>query len=346
MTEGHTATTLVLDAMGGDHAPDAPVEGALRLSLEERSPRILLVGDTEKLTAILGKTPHDARNLEIVHAPDFVPMDADPREALAALPRASIVVAAELVKEGRGDALVSAGNTGGVTLACARTLPRIAGVQRCALGAVFPTERRRGEKSDPFSLILDAGLTLEVGAEELVSFAIMGAAYSARISKNPHPAVALLSNGSEPTKGTSAIVEAHARLKDHPGIRFVGNVEGTDIPKGTADVIVTGGFVGNVVLKMLEGIAETVMNLGRYAYSQSLRNKAGLALLAPAVRQLKQATDWEEYGGAPLLGFERPCIKAHGRSSARAVGNALKVASKAVRSGLCEAIAAGVAGAR
>lgn len=337
--------TLVLDAMGGDHAPDAPTEGAARLSLEERSPRLILVGDSDRLTAILAKTPHAAERIELVHAPDFVAMDADPRQALAEHPRASILVAAELVRDGKGEALVSAGNTGGVTLACARTLPRIPGVQRCALGAVFPTEQRRGEKADPFSLILDAGLTLEVGADELVSFAIMGSAYSSRISRNPTPAVALLSNGSEPTKGTSAIVEAHARLRELPGIRFVGNVEGTDIPKGTADVIVTGGFVGNVVLKMLEGIAETVMNLGRYAYRQSLRNKAGLALLAPAVRQLKQITDWEEYGGAPLLGFQHPCIKAHGRSSPRAIGNALKVASKAARSGLCEAIAEGVAAA-
>lgn len=336
-------TTLVLDAMGGDHAPEAPVEGAARLSIQERSPQIVLVGDTEKITAILARTPHDAARIEIVHAPAFVAMDADPRAALAEHPRASILVAAEMVRDGKGEALVSAGNTGGVTLACARTLPRIAGVQRCALGAVFPTEKRHGEKADPFSLILDAGLTLEVGADELVSFAIMGSAYSARISKNPNPAVALLSNGSESTKGTSAIVEAHARLREHKGIRFVGNVEGTDIPKGTADVIVTGGFVGNVVLKMLEGIAETVVNLGRYAYKQSLRNKAGLALLAPAVKQLRQATDWEEYGGAPLLGFEHPCIKAHGRSSPRAIENALKVAGKAVRSGLSQAIAEGMA---
>ena len=328
--------------MGGDHAPDAAVEGAARLSLEERSPDVVLVGDGERIRAILSRMAHRPERLEIVEAPSFVAMDADPRKALEDNPRASILVAAELLRDGQANALVSAGNTGGVTLACARTLPRIQGVQRCALGAVFPTELRRGEKEDPFSLILDAGLTLEVTADELVCFAIMGAAYSARISKNPQPAVALLSNGSEPGKGTSAIVEAHKRLREHAGLRFVGNVEGTDIPKGTADVIVTGGFVGNVVLKMLEGIAETVMNLGRYAYRQSLRNKAGLALLAPAVRQLKQITDWEEYGGAPLLGFAHPCIKAHGRSSPRAIGNALKVAHKAIRTGLCDAIAEGM----
>jgi phosphate acyltransferase len=332
-------TTLVLDAMGGDHAPGAAVAGAARLSVQERSPDLVLVGDEGIIRATLAGVPHDGARIEIVHTPDFVPMDADPRAALDALPRASIVVATELVREGRGDALVSAGNTGGVTLACARTLPRIPGVQRCALGAVFPTEARHGTKADPFSLILDAGLTLEVGADELVSFAIMGAAYASRISRNQSPAVALLSNGSEPTKGTSAIVEAHARLRTQAGLRFIGNVEGTDIPRGTADVIVTGGFVGNVVLKMLEGIAETVTNLARYAYGQSLRNKVGLALLAPAVRQLKQLTDWEEYGGAPLLGFTRPCIKAHGRSSPRAIENALKVAHKAVRTGLCTAIA-------
>ncbi|MBI2893389.1 MAG: phosphate acyltransferase PlsX [Deltaproteobacteria bacterium] len=337
-------TILALDAMGGDHAPDAVVAGAASLTLETSGPRVVLVGDGARIEAVLRELPHDRARLEVVDAPEHVAMDAEPRAALEAHPRASVIVAAELVRDGRADALVSAGNTGAFTLACARTFARIPGVSRCALGAVYPTERRRGEKEDPFSLILDAGLTLDPTADDLVGFAVMGAAYSARISRNPEPTVALLSNGSEPTKGPAAIVRAHERLLATAGLHFIGNVEGTDIPKGTADVVVTGGFTGNVVLKMLEGIAETVMNLGRYAYRKSLRNKAGLALLAPAVKQLKEVTDWEEYGGAPILGFDRVCIKAHGRSSPRAVRNALKVAQKAVRSGLCEAIRLGLQG--
>jgi glycerol-3-phosphate acyltransferase PlsX len=335
--------TIALDAMGGDNAPACTVAAAAFLSLDEAAPGVLLVGDEPKLRALIDELEHNSSRLSFHHAPDFIAMDAKPREAIDQQPDASILVAARLVAAGDADALVSAGNTGAVTLACARTFGRIEGVSRCALGAVFPTEQRRGEHDDPFSLILDAGLTLDVTAEDLVGFAIMGSAYASRISRHERPRVALLSNGSEANKGTKPLVEAHARLLDTPGINFIGNVEGMDIPKGTADVIVTGGFTGNIVLKMLEGIASTVMNLGRYAFHQNLRNKMGLALLAPAVKELREITDWEQYGGAPVLGFDHVCIKAHGRSSKRAIKNAMKVAAKAVRTDLVGAISDAVA---
>src|SRR5690606_22448893 len=238
---------------------------------------------------------------------------------------------------------VSAGNTGAVTLACARTLERLPGVARAALGAVFPTERRRGEKDDPFSLILDAGLTLDPSADDLIAFAVMGSAYAARISRNPRPRVALLSIGAEPTKGTRAVVDAHTRRSSLSRTEFIGNIEGMDIPKGTADVVVTAGFTGNIVLKMLEGIAETVMRLGRYAGDRSVRYKAGLALLSPAVKKLRNATDWEQYGGAPILGFDHVCIKAHGRSTERAMANAIKVATRVARTELVRSIRDGLA---
>jgi glycerol-3-phosphate acyltransferase PlsX len=208
-------------------------------------------------------------------------MDADPRQALDSLPDASITVAARLVAAGEADALVSAGNTGAVVLACARHWQRLPGVPRAALGAVYPTERTHGERQDPFALILDAGLTLDVDAATLEAFAVMGSAYASRISQNPKPSVALLSNGHEAKKGPDAVVEAHARLKARRDLHFVGNVEGTDIPRGTVDVIVTGGFVGNIVIKMLEGVAETMQTLMRSAADASLVNKAGLALLLP-----------------------------------------------------------------
>jgi glycerol-3-phosphate acyltransferase PlsX len=332
--------------MGSDKGPEATVAGAARVSRYEDGPKILLVGDRDTLRRHLDAVEHDAARIEIVHAPDVVTMEESPREALCEKPESSICVATHLVKEGGADALVSAGNTGAVTLACVQTFERLPGVTRCALGAVFPTERRRGEKDDPFSLILDAGLTLDVGAEDLVGFAIMGSAYAARISSNPKPRVALLSNGAEPHKGTRAVVEAHALLAKLDCLNFIGNIEGMDIPHGTADVIVTGGFTGNIVLKMLEGISETVMRLGRYAMDKSIMYKAGLALLAPAVKKLRRVTDWEQYGGAPILGFDRVCIKAHGRSSDRAIKNALKVADKAVRTDMVEAIRDGLASAR
>ena len=238
---------------------------------------------------------------------------------------------------------MSAGNTGAVTLTCARAFARLPGVSRAALGAVYPTERRRGEKDDPFSLILDAGLTLEVTADDLVAFAVMGSAYAQRISRNPKPRIALLSVGSEEGKGTAAVVLAHERLKRVEGIEFIGNVEGMDIPRGTADVVVTGGFVGNIVLKMLEGVSDTVMRLARYAGEKSLQYRMGLALLAPAIKRVRQVTDWEQYGGAPILGFDRLCIKAHGRSTERAIGNAIKVAQRTTTTELVTAMKEGLA---
>lgn len=324
--------------MGSDLGPAATVAGAAAISVREDAPHVTLVGDRDAIAAELRAHPHAAERIAVVHTPGFVRMDASPKEALDATPDASVLVAARLVASGEADVLVSAGNTGAVTLACARTFARLPGVGRAALGAVVPTEKRRGDRRDPFSLLLDAGLTLDPTADDLVAFAIMGAAYAERISKNPRPTVALLSNGGEAGKGTPAVVEAHARLAARTDLHFVGNVEGMDIPRGTADVVVTGGFVGNIVLKMLEGVSETVMRTARAAGERRLRYAAGLWLLAPAIRRVRQVTDWQQYGGVPILGFDRMCIKGHGRSTARAVANALKVATITQRTDLVGAM--------
>jgi glycerol-3-phosphate acyltransferase PlsX len=184
--------------------------------------------------------------------------------------------------------------------------------------------------------MLDVGATLNCTAEDLMGFAVMGSAYSRIISDIGRPRVALLSNGSEPSKGTPTIVEAHARLvefsagKGANALDFVGNVEGLDIPRGTVDVVVCEGFVGNVVLKMLEGVSEVVSDLARDAYARRFLWRLGLTMLSQGIRQIRTKTDWKQYGGAPVLGFDKVVIKAHGRSNARAVRNALKVAAKAV----------------
>jgi glycerol-3-phosphate acyltransferase PlsX len=340
------AAAIALDAMGSDLGPAATLAGAAEVSLHPESPRIFVVGDAEVLRRELERLPHDAKKIRVVHAGQVIAQDEKPKEAIENKPGASILVAAELVKAGEASVLVSAGNTGAVTMGCARLFSRLPGVQRAALGAVYPTERRRGEKDDPFSLILDAGLTLEASADDLVGFAVMGSAYSKCISRNPRPRVGLLSVGSEETKGTEAVVRANAILRRVPGIEFIGNVEGMDIPRGTADVVVTSGFTGNIVLKMLEGISETVMRLARSAGEKSLQYKAGLLLLAPPIQRLRQVTDWQEYGGVPILGFDRLCIKAHGRSTARAIRNAIRVAHKAARTDTVGAIRQGLEQAR
>jgi len=265
---------IVVDAMGGDHAPEEIVKGAAEASLTLDDGEIILVGDAERLGELLPHLRHDGARVRVHHAERKVDMDEKPGEAIAAKPDASIVVAADLVASGQGDAMVSAGNTGASVLACARRWRLLPGVRRAALASVYPTELRRGDKDDPFSLILDVGATIDATADDLVTFAIMGSAYARLVSKNRRPRVALLSNGTEAGKGPAAVVEAHHILLEATELNFIGNVEGLDIPRGVADVVVCNGFVGNVVLKMLEGVSETVVRLARYAHKEKLASGA------------------------------------------------------------------------
>ena len=325
--------TIAIDAMGGDAGVAAATKAAAALSLTQEI-GLLLVGHEDQINSVLRRSRYDGGYLTIQHCEQWISMDEPSRHAIESKPDASINVGARLVRDGAADALVSAGNTGACILACARHFERLPGVPRTALAAVFPTERRRGETNDPFSLILDVGATLEADANTLVAFGKMGSAYARCISRNAQPRVALLSNGEETHKGKPAIVEANRILRATPEINFIGNIEGLDLPRGRADVVVTDGFTGNVVLKMLEGMGETVVDLAKYAYRSKVTWKAGLLMLSGGLRQLKDLTDWQQYGGAPILGFDHLFIKAHGRSNARALQNAVKVAAKAVRSDL------------
>lgn len=324
--------------MGGDNAPLEIVKGAAQASLKLSSTEIVLVGDAAEIARLLPKFRHDGSRLRVHHAGEYIHMDEKASEAIAARPDASILVAAELIAKGEGHALVSAGNTGASILACAQHWQLLPGVERAALAAVYPTELRRGENNDPFSLILDVGATVDASADNLVAFALMGAAYARIISRNPRPRVALLSNGSEAGKGPKSVVAAHEMLMNAGGLNFIGNIEGLDIPRGVADVVVCSGYVGNVVVKMLEGVSDTIMNLARYAYKEKLLWRAALSLLSGGIGRLKDITDWEQYGGAPLLGFDHLFIKAHGRSKANAIANAIRVADKSIRADLCSTI--------
>lgn len=330
---------IAVDAMGGDHAPQALVEGACSASLSS-DVVIELVGDPRQIQAHLDRTRHVAERIRVVPALESIPMDASPRDALALLPDASLPLAAKRVATPGGpDALVTAGNTGAVVLACALAFRRLSGVRRTALAAVIPTPSGR---EGSFSLLLDAGATLRVEAQDLAAFALMGATYSRIVGGQRRPRVALLSNGSEPSKGPPEIVAAHPLLRRLPGIEFIGNIESLDLPRGVADVIVCDGFTGNVTLKMLEGFSAAVTDLAGYAYRSRFTWRVALWLLGGGIRRLKAITDWEQYGGAPILGFDRPCIKAHGRSGPRAIHNAIRVAESCIAEGLCERIESGV----
>jgi glycerol-3-phosphate acyltransferase PlsX len=332
--------TIALDAMGGDNAPRAPVEAAARVS-SERNVRVLLVGRRDALKRELDRVEHSPGRIEIMDAPDAIGMADKPREALDAKPNASVAVACRALTEGAADGIVSAGSTGALVLAAARHVPLLEGVKRAALAAVYPT-RERTSSNDRFALLLDVGATVRCSADHLLQFGYMGHAYASVISKVEAPSIGLLNLGAEETKGDEVLTTAHRMLREAPGLRFIGNVEGNDLPGGAADVIVCEGFIGNVVLKMAEGMVEMFKNLGEYAFKSRLAWRIGLLLLHSGLKQLKTVTDYQEYGGAPFLGFSKMVLKAHGRSGARAISNAIKVTAKAVRGEVPERIRASI----
>ena len=329
--------TIAVDAMGGDHAPDEIVKGVAQVSLQSDI-LCVLVGDAARIQGLLDHLPYRPERLTIEHAPQAIGMAEEPREAIRQKRQSSLVVGAELVAKGRADALVSAGNTGASVLVCAKTFRTIRGIRKTALASVYPRKTELAGQ-DPLGLLLDVGATIRCDAAELVQFAVMGSAYATKISKVARPRVGLLNMGTEPMKGGEVLVEAYERLAKLTAIEFVGNVEGNEVTRGKADVIVCEGLLGNVTLKLIEGISEVVMDLAAYAYDDSLRWRLGLRLLGSGIQQLRSLTDYASYGGSPILGFENLFIKAHGRSTAPAIANAVKVAAKAVRDGVPQAIA-------
>ncbi len=321
--------TIAVDAMGGDHAPAEIVKGVAQVSLTTDID-CLLVGDESRIQTVLEGVSYNPEHLAILHARDAIGMAEDPREAVRTRPDSSLLVGVRAVAEGRADALVSAGNTGACVLACAKHFRLLKGVRRAALASVYPRHTEHAGQ-DRLALLLDVGATVRCEADELVQFALMGSAYARRISKVASPSVGLLNMGTEPTKGGDALVEAHRRLQALPSLNFVGNVEGNELVRGRADVIVCEGLLGNVALKLIEGMSEVFGALTSEAAEGRLRWRLGLRLLEQGIARVRALTDYTQYGGSPILGFERLFIKCHGRSNARAVANAVKVAAKAVR---------------
>ena len=316
---------IAIDAMGGDHGPGEIVKGVARASLETDI-ECLLVGDERRIQEVLETVPYNPEHISIVDCRDAIGMDEEPHEAVKNRRDASLVVGVRSVAEGRADAMVSAGNTGACVLACARHFRLLKGIRRAALASVYPRHTEYTGQ-DPLALVLDVGATIRCEADELVQFALMGSAYARRISKVASPRVALLNMGVEETKGGETLVAAYRRLRKTPALNFVGNVEGNDVARGRADVIVCEGLLGNVVLKLVEGVSVVLIDVASAAARRRLTWRIGLAFLSRGIERLRELTDYTQYGGAPILGFENLFIKCHGRSNARAVTNAVKVAA-------------------
>ena len=333
---------IAIDAMGGDNAPHEILKGVVNAVNDDDSLQVVLIGDQEAIKKEL-KDLHFDQDVEIVHTDQWITMDDSPKKALQEKPNASIILATQLLHQGKADALVSAGNTGATVLAAAQNLQMIEGIERAGLAAIYPAARFHNPESHGFALMLDVGATLHCTPKQLVHFAYMGNYYASHVLGIERPRVGLLNIGEEETKGGETLVKTHQYLKNAPGIYFIGNVEGKDIPKGVADVVVTEGFVGNVVLKLMEGASEVLKQTGKYAFKKKFQWKIGLALLASGVKRLKKKTDYSEYGGAPILGFEKVVIKAHGRSNAKAITNAIKVAKQTIEQDVSGNIARSIA---
>jgi glycerol-3-phosphate acyltransferase PlsX len=326
---------IALDAMGTDARPVPDVEGAV-MAAREFGIAVILVGDEARIKTELAK--YDARGLDlpVVHAPSDIGM-TEHIDAVKAKKDASINVAMRLVREKQADAFVTAGNTGAAMAAAIAgpfMLGRIKGIKRPALTATLPTAAGR-------TLLLDIGANADVKPEYLYQFALMGAAYAQKVMNIANPRVMLLSNGEEEGKGPIIVREAFMLLKNSK-INFIGNAEGRDIPKGSADVIVTDGFTGNVVIKLSESLAKTLVGFIRAEIKKRPLAVAGAALAKPAFDALRTRLDPAEYGGGILLGVDGVVIIGHGSSNAKAIKNAIRVAKEAVDGNVVEIIRAGL----
>ena len=324
---------IVLDAMGGDYAPPVAVEGGV-WAAREYGIEVMLVGREEDVQRELAKHDASGLSLPIVHASQVIEMEDHPAAAVKAKKDSSMVVGMDLLKRGQADAFVSAGNSGGVMAAALFRLGRIRGIKRPALSTVYPTTPGR-------CFMLDVGANTDCKPDYLLQFAYMGAAYAERVLGIASPRVGIVSNGEEEGKGSILVQEAYQLLKTSD-LNFIGNVEGKDIPAGMADVVVTDGFTGNVIGKLSEGLAESLLSVIKEEIKKNPLATVGALLSKPAFDKVKKRLDYAEFGGAPLLGVDGVVIVAHGRSNAKAIKNAVRVAKQAVEGEMLAAIKEGL----
>jgi glycerol-3-phosphate acyltransferase PlsX len=325
-------TTIALDAMGGDNAPRAEVEGAV-LAARELGVRVILVGRQDVLREELAKHAHRNLPIEILHAADVITMRDSPMQAFRKKRNSSAHLAAKLVREGEADGFVSAGNTGAIMAVAHFILGTLPSVDRPALAAPFPNSK------GTVSVMLDVGANVDSKPVHLEQFAVMGEIYYRALFGTRRPKVALLSIGEEESKGNDLTREAFNRLKKMP-LNFVGNVEGRDVFAGSVDVIVCDGFIGNVALKISEGLVEHLVRTLKTALQSTLSAQIGSMLSRRAYQGFKKNLDYSEYGGAPLLGVRGITVIGHGRSNVNAIKNAIRVAAELAKAKLNEKIEA------
>ena len=321
---------IVIDAMGGDHAPGAILEGTIDAVNAFEDLHIIAVGREPDIKECLKGKNYDAGRLEIVHANDVISNEEKPVLAVRRSKDSSIVKGLELVAKGEADGFVSAGSTGAVLAGATLIVKRLDGVLRPALAPVLPTAKGG-------MLLIDCGANVDCKPDYLAQFAVMGSIYMEKVIKVKNPRVAIINNGAEEGKGND-LVKAAAPLIASMPVRYVGNVEGRELTAGDVDVAVCDGFVGNVVLKLMEGFAKTLFSMIKQELTSSTRAKMGAALLMPSLKSFKKKMDYTEYGGAPLLGVNGAVVKAHGSSNQKAYYHAVRQAYEMVKYGVHEMI--------
>ena len=320
---------ILIDAMGGDNAPLCVLQGAAQAAAEfGQGMDLVLLGDEAALKACAAQNHIDLAPFTIVPCSEVVDMHDDPVKAARHKPDSSLVKGLTMLKNGEGDAFVSAGSTGALHVGTSLIVRTLKGVKRPALATPMP-----GAKQN--FLLLDCGANAECRPEMLNAFGTMGSVYAQKVMGRAHPQVALVNNGAEDTKGTPIYREAHQLLKANPCIRFAGNIEPRYIMDGDIDVVVCDGFVGNVVLKLTEGVAKTLLGMLKGVFLKNLVTKLCYLGVKGALGELKRMMDSEEVGGAPLLGAAKPVIKAHGSSKAKGIKNAIRQAKTCVQNDLC-----------
>jgi len=321
---------IAIDAMGGDHAPHAHIESVLSAAAEWPDTQLILVGDPDVLQPLIGQGAPS--NISIESALEVIGNEDEPVKAVRRKTNSSMVVAGRMVKEGRADAMISAGNTGALMATGLLVVGRLQGIERPGLAAIFPTLDNVGV------LALDMGANMDAKPEHLLQYALMGSLYRSKVHGINKPRVGLLNVGSEAAKGNELTKVAFSMLEQAP-INFIGNIESRDVLDGACDVIICDGFSGNIMLKAFEGAASTIFKLLREELTATFASKIAAALLKPSFRRVRDRMDYNEYNGAPLLGVNGLVVKGHGSSDAKAMKTAIRQTRTAIGNKLIAALA-------
>ena len=325
---------IIVDAFGGDNAPLEILKGCSEAE-KELGISIVLTGSSELIQKCAKENNIDISKMEIIEASEVITMEDDPMAVIKTKPNSSMAVGFKALAEGKGDAFASAGNSGAVVVGSTMLVKRIKGVKRVSFAPVMP-------KSEGFFMLNDGGANNECRADMIDQFATMSSCYMEKVMNVKSPRVGLVNVGTEDHKGGPFQHECFELLKNNPNINFIGNIEARDIPEDAADVLVCDGFTGNVVIKLYEGAALTIMGKFKSVFTKSLKNKIAAALLLGDMKALKKQMDYNEYGGSPILGASKPVFKIHGSAKAKTVKSALRLAKAYAESGIIDDIAKAV----